>query len=155
MLPNVAHNYLINALEGTPAVLNQLLGGLAPDDTRWDARPDPERFSLREIVAHLTSAEPNWLARASRMRDEDEPFFPRLPIQDAEIESRSVSDNLAALAEGRRQFVEFLKGLDEAHWARVGRSEFLGPVTIEQQAVFVLVHDGYHARQIAEWLATV
>ena len=53
MLPSLARIYLISALEGTPDVLNGFLAPLGPEDQRWDFRPDPERFTLREVVAHL------------------------------------------------------------------------------------------------------
>ena len=46
-------DYLLSALEGAPDVIAALLDGVPPDDALWDRRPDPERFSLREIVAHL------------------------------------------------------------------------------------------------------
>ena len=153
MLPTVARTYLLTALGGTPVVLTGLLGSLAADDPRWDSRPDPARFSLREIIAHLALVEPGWLARTQRIRDEDRPFFARASIQNADSESRLPLENLRAFSGARREWAALLASLTEADWARMADTEFMGPVSQEQQAVFVLAHDGYHVRQVAEWLA--
>ena len=153
MLPTVARTYFLTALGGTPAVLDGLLGSLAADDLRRESRPDPERFSLREIVAHLALTEPGWLVRTRRIRDEDRPFFARAAIQNADIESRSPLENLRAFGDARRVWAALLDTLTEADWERMADTEFMGPISQEQQAVFVLAHDGYHVRQVAEWLA--
>ena len=155
MLPTLARTYLLAGLEGTPAVLAGLLGGLAQDDARWDVRPDPDRYTLREIVAHLATVEPYWPERARRTREEEEPFFPRAPLESDEVLARPPAVNLAHFAASRAQFVQVLRELDESDWERVGRSEFLGTLTLENQAVFVCAHDGYHLKQIAQWLAMV
>ncbi len=152
-LPTAARTYLLTALGGTPAVLNGLLGSLAADDPRWDARPNPDRFSLREIVAHLALVEPGWRTRTRRIRDEDRPFFARASIQNANTESRSPLENLRAFEDARRDWAALLSTLTEPDWERMADTEFMGPISQEQQAVFVLAHDAYHVRQVAEWLA--
>lgn len=155
MLPAIARSYLLTALGGTPAVLNSLLGGLTADDPRWDAHPDPERFSLREIAAHLALIEPGWQTRTRRIRDEDRPFFERASRQNADTESRSPLENLRAFGTARREWLMLLGTLTDSDWERMADTEFMGPISVEQQAVFVLAHDGYHVRQVAEWLARI
>lgn len=152
MLPAIARKYLIIALEGTPQVLGALLDSLETEDERWDLRPDPERFTLREIVAHLASVEPNWTQRALRIRDENQPVFDSVPLQDEAIGRNNPADNLVFLRENRLQFVNVLKGLQEEDWEKTGESQTMGIITLEQQAVFVLTHDGYHTSQVVQWL---
>lgn len=48
---------LMSALTGTQDVLDTMLGSLGTQDARWDTRPDPARFTLREIIAHLANYE--------------------------------------------------------------------------------------------------
>lgn len=43
--------YLVGALDGAPDVFESLLAGLT--DAEIDRRPDPDRFTLREMMAHL------------------------------------------------------------------------------------------------------
>lgn len=114
MLPLLARTYLITALGGTPEVLNGLLAPLGPEDQQWDFRPEPERFTLCEVVARLTWVEPNRRERAVRTRDEEQPFFSRASIQNAGSENTAPSVNLAAFRDSRQQLVDVLRGLDDA-----------------------------------------
>ena len=66
-------NYLLAGLAATPDILDALLKDAADDSPLWDARPDLERFTIREALAHLADWEPIWQARIIRIRDEDSP----------------------------------------------------------------------------------
>ena len=157
MLPPLALTYLVTSLEGHIAVFPHLLGELGGDDPRWDARPDAERFSLREVVAHLAAVEPLWLERAYLTRDQDHPLFPPVvPVAVAAQEGATAftaAENLARFCATRAQYVAVLRDLAAEQWQRPAESQALGTLTIEPQAVFVLAHDGYHLKQIIEWLA--
>lgn len=152
MLPSLGRRYLLTSLEGTPELLDSFVGELANSDSRWDFQAEPDRFTLREIVAHLTSIEPGWLKRTQRILDEEEPFFPRVALQNDAIARNTPQTNLAVFSESRKQFVEQLKGLTDYQWQRGAQSELLGPFNLEEQAIFIWTHDGYHLRQIAQWL---
>lgn len=91
--------------------------------------------------------------RTLRIREEDRPFFERASRQNADTASRSPLENLRAFGTARRQWAALLGTLTESDWERMADTEFMGPVSMEQQAVFVLAHDSYHVRQVAEWLA--
>ena len=52
MLPERIHLYLLLDLESAPEALARLLADVT-DPAAWDRRPDPDRFTLREMVAHL------------------------------------------------------------------------------------------------------
>lgn len=49
--------------------------------------------------------------------------------------------------------VPFLGGLDEDEWQRIGQMGKHGPLTLEEQVALVVIHDGYHTGQVAQWLA--
>ncbi len=156
MLPSVARKYLLAALAGTPDVLDGLLKELPSGDARWDRRPDPERFTLREIVAHLADWEPIFLMRMTRIRDEEEPFLEDYDEGQLAIEhDYAHSDPQAELRrfrEGRAAFVSFLKSLPEAAWERSGNRDTIGTISQEGMAVLALGHDGYHTQQVSQWL---
>ena len=69
-----ARNDLFNALEAAPALFDHLLRGLTEEEA--DQRPEPDRFAIREVIAHLADWEPVFLERLTRMRFEDHPTLP-------------------------------------------------------------------------------
>jgi uncharacterized damage-inducible protein DinB len=156
MLPPAGYKYLLAGLEGTPDLLDHLLKALPADDPRWDHRPDPQRFTLREVVAHLADWDPIFLERATRMRDEDEPFIKDIDegqvAIDNDYEHSDPHASLARFRAGRAALIAFLRALPEAARERVGHRELVGSITIEGQAVLILGHDGYHTHQIVQWL---
>lgn len=157
MLPARAKNYLLSGLEANPNVLHHLLKDLGAEDARWDTRPDPERFTLREMVAHLADWEPINLMRLTRMRDEENPFIPDIDEGEIAIKNNyAASDPIASVTqyvEGRKAVVAFLRELPEEAWQRIAQREFLGEMDIAAQATLILGHDGYHLQQTLDWLA--
>jgi uncharacterized damage-inducible protein DinB len=159
-LPPFVHRYHLIALEGTPAVLECLTNGLPADSPVWDARPDPERFSLRETLAHLADWEEVFFSRIIRTRDEEMPDLPHREPDELAIDyaSRDPNASVAQFRERRAATVAAVRALAPEQWQRAGR--FLpghpavgGPVTIEAWVAQTLAHDGYHLRQIAEHLS--
>ena len=45
----------VDLLEATPEILRGLMTGLSYDDVRW--KPAPDRFSIGEVLAHLSHSE--------------------------------------------------------------------------------------------------
>ena len=158
MLTPLMWDRLLVALAGTPDVLDGLFGSLEADDPLWDRRPDPDRFTLREIMAHLADYDAVWLERLAQTRDEDKPALrPADKDQMALDHDYAHSDparNRALLRERRIALVELLSGLRDEDWQRAGHLSPSGElVTLEAQAAFVIIHDGYHTAQVAQWLA--
>ena len=157
MLLPLMRDRLLSALTGTCDVLPALLGSLSPQDPVWDARPDPARFTLREIMAHLADYELIWIDRMTRTRNELGPLL--VPVDPGALATEhdyAHSDTAVSLAqfqERRIALVNFLVGLAEEDWQRVGQMGDRGPLTLEEQAAFVVIHDGYHTGQVAQWLA--
>lgn len=153
-LPTAAQDYLVKALSATPVVLSSLLDGARDPD--WDRRPDPDRFTLREVVAHLADWEPVWLERLQRIATEDHPFLPSVDESQMVVEndyaSTSPTESLARFVQGRETLVAYIRSVSDDLWDRTGDREFVGILTMHQQAYFALSHDAYHLRQVAEWL---
>ena len=156
MMPPKVRKYLVSALSGTPEVIGRLLQDLPDDDPRWDIRPESNRFSLREVVAHLADWEPINLDRLRRMRWEDNPSLPDIDESTLAVENDySQSDphgSLEWIRGGRQALMAEIETLAESEWSRTGVREGVGLLTIELFVTLVLAHDGYHSMQIAQWL---
>ena len=156
MLPKHARDYLVTGMEAAPWVLRAILAGIAPDDPRWDARRDPERFTLREITAHLADWEMIFLDRLKRTRSENQPILQGLDegklVIDGDYAHADPAACLQRYAEGRARMLAFARSLGAEEWARSGTHTDLGMVTIEAQLVHISGHDGYHLLQAMQWL---
>ena len=144
----------MQGLAGTPIVIDRLLSEAATQD--YDRRPDPERFTIREVMGHLADWEGVWLERARRMATEDNPHLQGYDegqwAIDHDYAHMEVSEQIERFRAGREQLNRFLNSLKPDDWQRPCRHDEWGPSNIEAMAVLVLGHDGYHTRQIAEWL---
>lgn len=153
MLPDRVHHYLLAALEAAPEILESVLDGLS--DAEADHRPDPDRFTLREMIAHLADWETVFAERMRRTRHEDRPTLPGYDEGAIALErDYAHADWRAKLREfgqGRALMLALLRGLRPEHWERVAHHTELGPITLEGQAILVAVHDTYHLRQAVAW----
>jgi uncharacterized damage-inducible protein DinB len=146
-------NYLFTALEAGPDLLTRAIQGLTPQEA--DARPDPDRFTIREIMAHMAEWDAIFLARMTRMRDEDQPVLENYDegqiAIDHHYERTDPVEQAALLRERRARTVEFLRSLTLEQWQRTGDRPEIGIITIEAIATLMTLHDTYHLRQVAEW----
>lgn len=160
MLPSFTREYTLTAVAGAPDVLERLLAGVAPTDPVWDKRPDPARFTLREVVGHLADWNDVFLGRIERTRDEVNPGLTFQTPDEVARESGSFGAapdvSLARFRAGRVQMTPVLRALGPEQWERVGflpgHPLIVGPVSIEVWIVQIVGHDAYHMRQTVEWL---
>ncbi len=154
MLPEKLHRYLLIDLDSAPDVLAKMLETVT-DPAIYDRRPDPDRFTLREVVAHLTDWDRVFLGRLVQTRDADSPTLQGIDegqvALDNDYAHADPAECLTRYRANRREIVAFLRGLSLAHWARVGAHTELGPITLEAQAALIAFHDGYHRQQVVEW----
>ena len=157
MLPKPALKYLLAALEGTPFVLKTLTASYTVDSEVWDIRPDPDRFSLREVAAHLADWDGIFHTRIHRILHEEHPALEDLDEGLIAIERKyAESDPIASLLrfqKERQKLIAMLTALTEEQWGRTGFKEMVGDLSVEQMAVLILGHDGYHAEQFARYLS--
>lgn len=150
MLPDRIHLYLLLDLECAPAVLARLLADVT-DPAAWDRRPDPDRFTLREMVAHLADWDGVFLGRMTQTRDEENATLRGLDegqvAIDHDYSHADPQECLMRYEAGREKIVAFLRALSPEQWGRVGTHTEVGPISLETQAVLIAVHDGYHRQQ--------
>lgn len=151
---------LLTALEGTPTVCGVLVATLADDDPRWD-RPHPDRFTLRAVFAHLADYDlrfTEYLDQARAASVEAPAFFPAFtPDEVAAGRGYDRSDpheRLHALRATRAAMVARFQSLADADWtAHAMTSPRHGTLNLEELATLFVAHDGYHVRQIAEYVS--
>jgi len=134
-----------------PAILDSVVGGLAP--ARWRARPAPDEWAPVEIVCHLRDEEAeDFGARVRVILEGGTRFTPIDPEGWATARRYHDADPTAALAgfrEHRAASLAILAGATPEHFAESGESpsglRFSG---LDLLAAWV-AHDGLHLRQLA------
>lgn len=152
---------LVEALSGTPLVVSTLLINTPTHSPLWDYRASPERFSLREILAHLADYDTLWLDYlTAALTSGDGPaevaaYEPDERAAKYDYAHTIASEALAAFTATRQKWVALLPALESPEWeTRAIHSPRHGLRTVEELATQCLAHDGYHTRQIAEYLTS-
>jgi len=141
----------LDLLEATPGILRGLMTGLSEEDVRW--KPAPDRFSIGEVLAHLSHAEWHcYRARVDQFLEEERPEF---EPDDAQLHleiyrKADPEDAFDHFEEQRETNVEFLRDLPASAGRRVARHKEAGEVTLDQMLHEWAMHDLGHIRQIAE-----
>jgi hypothetical protein len=146
-LPNV-----IERLRGTPARVGELTRSLAPGVL---ARRDGERWSIQEHVGHLLDL--GWLdlARVEDFTAGREVLtaadMSNRKTHEAQHNSRTFADVLAAFRTERAHFVRLLEAFDEEMVARTAlHPRIKQPMHPTDFAYFVAEHDDHHLAAISE-----
>lgn len=153
MLPKKVETYLLIALAGAPDVFDALLQGMTEEEA--DRRPNPERFTIREALAHLADWEGVFRARLLQTRDDENATLQGYDEGQWAIDHDYAHSDWRAQAvrfrQGRQELVALLRSLTPAQWERSAFHTEAGPITMAEQAVLISVHDGYHLQQFAQW----
>jgi hypothetical protein len=147
--------YLFSALASGPIILRHLLDGITDEEA--DFRADPDRFTLREAVAHLADWEPIFLGRFVRTVDEDRPLIHGLDEGELAVRndygSKDIHTELDRYEKGRADTIAYLSSLPDSAWPRLADRDEIGLVDLEFLVGLLPLHDAYHERQAIEWRA--
>lgn len=141
----------LDQLEATPDILRGLMAELAEEDTRW--KPAPDRFSIAEVLAHLSHSEGHcYRARVDRFLEEELPEFERDDAQMwlEQYRDADAEDAFDHFEEQRETNVEFLRTLPAEAGERKALHREAGEITLSQMLHEWALHDLGHVRQIAE-----
>lgn len=145
---------MLLGLEASPGVLERLLEAV-PDD-RWDVRTDPDRFTMREVYAHLADWEPVLLARLKGTLENDNFVLPNYDPGELAIQhSYNRSDPFASVDKLRRHraaTVALIRSMPPEAAKRIGVHPIRGHMTIADQIAAMLGHDMYHVEQVSQHL---
>jgi hypothetical protein len=146
-----ARKELVNRYKDGYRVVTEALEKIS--DRELDARPEPGKWSVREIVHHLADSEMTSAIRLRRLIAEERPAisgydeeeFARRLHYDRPIES-----SLEAIHAARRSTADLLDRLTETEWKREGTHTESGRYTVENWLEIYARHAHNHAEQIRQ-----
>ena len=144
------HLDLVERLNANSSAVRGELAGLP--DAALAYRPGENEWSILDVVAHLCDHAGHLCDRVDRIIKLEDP---RLPGWDqiAELERRrpqaaGLSELLDELMSKRAETVDMLAELVHWNWARTGRHEERGRLSIRQLVDRALAHDDAHLAQL-------
>jgi uncharacterized damage-inducible protein DinB len=149
MFPNV-----LERLRGTPARIEDRIGGVSPEVLR---KRHGTAWTIQENIGHLIEVEDLWLGRLDDFDAGLEVLRPadmtNRRTDAADYNQRKLYDILTGFREVRSQFVHRLEGLDDAAIARIAHHPRLDePMRVLDLMVFAAEHDDHHLARISELL---
>ena len=147
MFPNI-----VERVRGTPARLEELTRGIAPELL---TRRDDAKWSIQEQAGHLLDLEEIWMKRladyeAGRERLSAADLANR-KTHEANHNANSIENILAAFRKERTGFVARLDSYDEAFVRRTALDPRLNQaIRVIDLAFFVAEHDDHHLARISE-----
>ena len=125
----------LDLLEATPTILRGLMAELSPTDVRW--KPAPDRFSVGEVLAHLSHTEGHcYRTRLDRFLSEDNPEFESDDAQHHLELYRNMDpeDAFDHFEEQRETNIEALRDLPPGAGERRAVHQKVGPITLAANA---------------------
>jgi DinB superfamily len=141
----------LGMLEAMPGILRALMCELSDEDARW--KPAPDRFSVAEVLAHLSHSEGQcYRKRLDLFMSEERPEF---EPDDASMylelyHNADPVHELDRFEEQREDNVGFLRGLPAEAAGRTALHRAAGEITLGQMLHEWTLHDLGHIRQVAE-----
>jgi len=141
----------LDLLEATPGILRGLMTELTEENARW--KPAPERFSVAEVLAHLSHSERHcYRMRLDRFMAETRPEF---ESDDAQMyldlyRGANPEEAFDQFEDQRESNMEFLRALPEGAGDRVALHREFGEITLAHMLNEWALHDLGHIRQVAE-----
>lgn len=154
MNPAVYSIYTVRALRLSPSIMERLFERISP--RQFDERLAPDRFSVREVIAHLADFEPVWLERIKACaenpgstvlsRDEDQMAI------DGAYSKSDPKALIKAFSRSRGDLVTYLESLNSDQLTQTVIHSELGEVSLMELAYLVVGHDAYHIEQLTQFL---
>lgn len=151
------HAYLMPALELGPRMIARIFAEIPREG--WDVAQEPDRFTPREVIAHLADWEPILLARMQAALAQPgaaiEAFDEVLMAEENGYRSSDPDEQQRLFAARRAETLAWLRALPQEAWVLQFMHPERGLHTIEDQANLIIGHDVYHAEQISASLKGV
>lgn len=113
-----------------------------------DAYPDPNRWSIREVVCHLADAEIIYADRIKRVLAEDNPTFfeadPNDFLPSLHVTNRPLKAELQVIISVRSHMVSILRSLSTTEYERFGQHSLAGQMSVEDLLQRITDHIPHH-----------
>lgn len=145
--------YLLPAIEFGPQVVQRLLGQLRAD--QLDHAHHPDRFTPREVIAHLADWEPIMRERirtALTSPGSETPAYDEGQMAiDHHYSDQDPEAQVEVFIRERHATAALLRGLQAEQWSLYVHHPERGRQTVEDMANALLGHDLYHIEQLSEY----
>jgi len=142
---------VVAALDAQSHETATLLGGISEQQAAH--RYEPDKWSVKQLVGHVTDAERIFAYRALCIARGDTtqlPGFEQDPyVATAGSDDRSIADLAEEFATVRKSNVMMLRGLPEEAWSRVGTASD-NQISVRALAFILLGHERHHLRILRE-----
>jgi hypothetical protein len=142
---------IVAALDAQSHETATLLGGISEEQAAH--RYEPGKWSVKQLVGHVTDGERIFAYRALRIGRGDTtplPGFEQEPyVVNAGSDDRTMSDLGEELAAVRRSNVMMLRALPAEAWGRTGTASD-SPISVRALAFIMLGHERHHLRIVRE-----
>jgi len=141
-------------LARTPALLARVVARVPDALVRVRSGP----FALVEHAWHIADLEREGFGeRVRRLIAEEDPFLPDFDgervAREREYLMADLAPAIAAFTAAREQTLRSLRAVSGGQWARSGRQEGVGTITLAEVPRRILDHDVAHLNEIADLLA--
>ena len=135
-----------------PQVLRNAVSGLT--EKQLLARPVPGKWSVHEVVCHLSDCEVIYVDRMTRVIAEERPTLmnvdPDVHVPALAKPERNIDEELLLVDTLRRHMARILQTLRPEDFQRVGIHSQDGPLTLETLLSRITGHIPHHAKFIGE-----
>lgn len=143
----------IGVLEQTPIIIEKILQTASDDQMHW--KPSPDRWSISEVLAHLSDAEvKGFRERVEQMLKSDSAKLAAYDQEAAYKEGRyshgKARDHLHNFCHERDRSLSFLRYIPASAGSRGADHSTIGKITIDELMNEWAFHDLGHIRQITE-----
>jgi DinB superfamily len=136
----------LSRLQHQHRTIRELTGALPDEQVRL--RPDPEKWSVFENVAHLACYQGLFLLRLERIMTEDSPAFPRYVAETdpdfPDYLKRTTASLLGDIDTRRQTLLTKLEGMTETGFGRTALHPKFGLLDVVQWTEFFLLHEAHH-----------
>ena len=126
-------------------------------EASFDVRPDPDRFSFREVVAHLADWEPILRGRLETAVNTPgatiAAYAEGARAEEMGYRSWNVSESAGKFLAERRKTQAWLKTLKPEDWDKSVVHPERGVLTVRDLANMLLGHDLYHIEHLTQYLS--
>lgn len=142
---------VLSAIETQSSETQKLLASV--DETRGAYRYEQGKWSVKEVIGHVTDAERVFGYRALCIARGDQSSLPGFDEQEymrnANFDAWKVGDLAELYAVNRRANIVFFRNLPEEAWDRRGTANN-SPVTVRALAYIIAGHERHHVQVLRE-----
>jgi len=140
---------LLAALASMPKDLGFMLR--RAEDTAVQQRPSFHEWSIADVLHHLVTIEPLYLARLQRIVVEERPYLPYLhPETQPQSDQTPLAELLTTFSAKRSQTLAYLQSLKAGAWQRNAVHETMGSTKLRHMVQLLVDHDTEHLNQIVQ-----